>query len=112
MDNIKRINVESKKTFPESNWVWSPQGVIATHQPETWGDLQFSDTTVGTNNIPFSFNADEICKWERRKIYYSQNDIKLKYGYYSSNIIGINSILSACIIPVIQPVDTIIGYQY
>ena len=82
------------------------------HQPETWGYLQFSDITFGTNNIPFSFNTDEICKWELRKIYYSQNDFKLKYGYYSSNIIGLDAISSACINPIIQLSDTSIGYQY
>ena len=68
----KRISTESGKTFPESNWVWSPQGVIAMHQPETWGYLQFSDFTVGTNKSTFIFNADEICKWELRKVYYDQ----------------------------------------
>jgi hypothetical protein len=26
---------------PEDNWVWSPQGVIDMHQPETWGFLEF-----------------------------------------------------------------------
>jgi len=25
----------------EDNWVWSPQGVIAMHQPETWAIVQF-----------------------------------------------------------------------
>ncbi len=26
----------------ESNWVWSPQGVVDMHRPETWGYVQFS----------------------------------------------------------------------
>ncbi len=25
----------------EDNWVWSPQGVVDMHQPETWGELLF-----------------------------------------------------------------------
>lgn len=25
----------------EDNWVWSPQGVVAMHQPETWGFVTF-----------------------------------------------------------------------
>ena len=33
-------------TDSEDNWVWSPQGAIAMHQPETWGFLQFSDDGV------------------------------------------------------------------
>ena len=28
---------------PESNWVWSPQGLIDMHQPETWGTVVFAD---------------------------------------------------------------------
>jgi hypothetical protein len=27
---------------PEHNWVWTPQGVIDMHQPETWGYVVFA----------------------------------------------------------------------
>lgn len=27
--------------LPEDNWVWSPQGVVDMHRPETWGYLRF-----------------------------------------------------------------------
>ena len=26
----------------EDNWVWSPQGVVDMHQPEMWGELEFT----------------------------------------------------------------------
>jgi hypothetical protein len=29
------------KGKPEDNWVWSPQGVVDMHVPETWGFLRF-----------------------------------------------------------------------
>ena len=32
---------------PENNWVWSPQGVINMHRPETWGYVQFSTAEPG-----------------------------------------------------------------
>ena len=32
---------------PEANWVWSPQGVIDMHRPETWGYVQFSTAEPG-----------------------------------------------------------------
>lgn len=32
----------------EDNWVWSPQGEIAMHEPERWGMLQFSRGAVNT----------------------------------------------------------------
>ena len=25
----------------EDNWVWSPQGVVDMHRPETWGYVKF-----------------------------------------------------------------------
>jgi hypothetical protein len=31
----------------EDNWVWSPQGVIDMHRPETWGYVQFSEQAGG-----------------------------------------------------------------
>ncbi len=32
----------------EDNWVWSPQGVIDMHRPETWGFVQFSTAAPGS----------------------------------------------------------------
>ncbi len=32
----------------EDNWVWSPQGVVDMHRPETWGILRFTAQTVGS----------------------------------------------------------------
>ncbi len=33
-------------TAAEDNWVWSPQGVIAMHNPETWAIVQFAEADV------------------------------------------------------------------
>jgi WD40 repeat protein/serine/threonine protein kinase len=33
----------------EDNWVWSPQGAINMHRPETWGYVQFSGAVVGSD---------------------------------------------------------------
>jgi hypothetical protein len=32
---------------PESNWVWSPQGVVDMHRPERWGYVQFTEKPQG-----------------------------------------------------------------
>ena len=32
---------DNGKELREDNWVWSPQGVIAMHEPESWGLVQF-----------------------------------------------------------------------
>jgi WD40 repeat protein len=36
-----------RKDRREDNWVWSPQGVVDMHQPETWGYVQFSTAAPG-----------------------------------------------------------------
>lgn len=56
---------QRKPDLPEDNWVWSPQGVIDMHRPETWGFLQFSDAAPGTD----VFVADGY--WERKSGYQS-----------------------------------------
>ncbi len=37
----RKKDSETGKLIPEYNWVWSPQGVIDMHRPETWGYLEF-----------------------------------------------------------------------
>lgn len=70
---VKRTNAEGKR-LPEENWVWSPQGVIAMHQPETWGFLQFAETPVGQKVASFQMAEDEWVKWALRHLYYKQSE--------------------------------------
>ena len=63
--------VQEKKRG-EDNWVWSPQGVVAMHRPETWGYLQFGG---GAFRAP----ADHTARWLLREIYYGQRK-RLKKG--------------------------------
>ena len=80
---VKRTNGEGKK-LPEENWVWSPQGVIAMHQPETWGFVQFSGTDAGSPAAPFEMKNDEWVKWALRHIYYRQSDHLNRHGRVAS----------------------------
>lgn len=82
----KKINPKTKKSFPEDNWVWSPQGEIAMHIPEMWGFLQFSEKKVGTGTDKFVFNKEELVKWELRNIYYAQREYHRLNGKYASKI--------------------------
>ena len=46
---------DTKRYVAESNWVWSPQGKINMHIPETWGYLHFSSKKPGKHrrtNLP------------------------------------------------------------
>lgn len=58
----------------EDNWVWSPQGAIAMHQPETWGFLQFSDKVAGKGEAAFVWNKNEDVKWALRKLYFRMRE--------------------------------------
>ena len=62
------------KGKPEDNWVWSPQGVINMHRPETWGYVQFSAKEPGEA----TFQPDPA--WEVRcilhEVYYALREFK------------------------------------
>jgi len=55
----------------EYNWVWSPQGVINMHQPETWGYVYFSSQAPGKSD-EFSVSDDEKIKWKLYEFYRAQ----------------------------------------
>ncbi len=80
----KKINPQTGKSLPENNWVWSPQGIINMHSPETWGYIQFTDKLVGTEKVEFNLNIDEYAKWALRKIYYAEHDYKLNNGNFTN----------------------------
>jgi hypothetical protein len=39
----KKAQPTPEHPHPESNWVWSPQGVVNMHVPERWGVVRFVD---------------------------------------------------------------------
>ncbi len=54
----------------EDNWVWSPQGVIDMHRPETWGYVQFSKVPPGT--VDFVRDPAWAAKMVLRNVYEAQ----------------------------------------
>ncbi len=54
----------------EDNWVWSPQGVVDMHRPETWGYVQFSTAQPGS----VSFQPDRAGPIRNRliEVYHAQ----------------------------------------
>ncbi|MBK8946874.1 MAG: carbohydrate-binding family 9-like protein [Ignavibacteriae bacterium] len=79
----KKINPKTGKSFPENNWVWSSQGIVNMHSPETWGYTQFTNKLVGTEKVEFNLNTDEYAKWALRKVYYAEHDYKLINGNFT-----------------------------
>ncbi len=82
----KTINQETGKPFPEYNWVWSPQGVINMHQPETWGIVQFSEIEIGKGKSEFVKDLSGSCKWELRELYYAQRKYYQDFQKYSFDL--------------------------
>lgn len=59
----------------EDNWVWSPQGLVAMHLPETWGFVQFSEKVVGQGTDEFVWNKNEDVKWALRLLYFRMREL-------------------------------------
>lgn len=79
--------VEGKeKPLPENNWVWSPQGVVAMHQPETWGFVQFSEKTAGKGVDPYVPDPDNAVKWALRMLYYREKAYFEKNNSYTADL--------------------------
>jgi len=89
---IKEINPQTGKSFPEDNWVWSPQGRINMHMPEMWGFLQFSAIRAGAGTEEFVTDRDLDVKWALRMVYYAEFEYFTKNNSYSSSLadIGLN----------------------
>jgi hypothetical protein len=58
-------------TPTEDNWVWSPQGAIAMHLPERWGQLQFAAGPV--NGTPAVVNPEWPVRAQAAALYYAQH---------------------------------------
>jgi len=72
--------------LPEHNWVWSPQGVINMHAPETWGFLLFSGKTAGEGKDIFERPAEEKVKWVLRNLYYKEKKYRERTGEYTASL--------------------------
>ncbi len=91
---IKSIDPKTGKNYPEFNWTWSPQGVIAMHEPEHWGLVQFSESTVGNKSINFIPNREEDIKWLLRELYYAMQNYKLQHYRFTDQFDSLDLPLS------------------
>src|SRR5262249_22277598 len=72
------------KGRPEDNWVWSPQGVIDMHRPETWGYVQFSTAPAGT--AAFRPDPTGPVRHLLHRIYYAQRAYREKHGRWARTL--------------------------
>lgn len=68
----------------ESNWVWSPQGVVDMHRPETWGYVQFSTSRPGAE----SFLPDPTLPARRwlHQVYYAQREYRRRHQRWARTL--------------------------
>jgi hypothetical protein len=88
---VKRIDAKTGKPLPEYNWVWSPQGAINMHIPERWGYVQFSDAAAGSAATPFVEDRNERVKWALRRLYYRQNQYRMKHDRFASDLTALGA---------------------
>ncbi len=73
-----------RKDRREDNWVWSPQGIVDMHRPETWGYVQFSTAAPGQA----SFQPDPAgpAKHLLHRIYQAQRSFQKQHARYASTL--------------------------
>jgi hypothetical protein len=73
-----------RKDRREDNWVWSPQGAVNMHQPETWGYVQFS--TAAPGQAAFQPDRAGRAKHLLMRIYTAQRSYEKEHGRYASSL--------------------------
>jgi hypothetical protein len=76
----------------EDNWVWSPQGVVDMHRPETWGYVQFSTAPAG--EAAFRPDPAGPAKHLLHRIYYAERAFHEKHRRYAATLaeLGLDNI--------------------
>jgi WD40 repeat protein len=68
----------------EDNWVWSPQGVVDMHRPETWGYVQFSTAPPG--KAAFRPDVAGPAKHLLHRVYYAQRKYHAEHRRYAATL--------------------------
>ncbi len=80
----KALDPGTGRPLPEHNWVWSPQGMIAMHMPENWGEVQFVSGEPGRNPDPGEHRS--IAQGRKlMHLYYQQRQWREDHDSYASD---------------------------
>ena len=83
---VKVLDATTGRPLPEDNWVWSPQGVVNKHYPETWGIVQFSARAAGQGADTAAVRDEDIVKWLLRLVYYREQAFHARQGHYTADL--------------------------
>jgi hypothetical protein len=67
----KRVDSGTGELLPEDNWVWSEQRLIAMHEPEYWGIVEFREEDVDSEVVPTEIDR---AAWCLRQLYRVMRD--------------------------------------
>lgn len=81
IENGKYKKVPNKR---EDNWVWSPQGFIDMHRPETWAYVQFTKKAPG--EVEFVRDPKEPIYKFLFEIYHAQRAYRKETGQWASSL--------------------------
>jgi hypothetical protein len=82
---VKRVDPGTGDTAAESNWVWSPQGLIAMHYPEMWGFLIFAGAGDEAEVSDAGPLPEERAGWFLRQVYFGQHEHRARIGSWASD---------------------------
>src|SRR5947209_6940788 len=87
-----------RKDRREDNWVWSPQGVVNMHQPETWGSVQFS--TAAPGQATFRPDPAGAAKHLLHRIYHAQHSFHKEHGRFAPTLaeLGLADLVHATLV--------------
>jgi hypothetical protein len=68
----------------ENNWVWSPQGVVDMHRPESWGYVQFS--TARSGSAAFVPDRSRAARRWLYQVYYAQRAYRQANGRWAATL--------------------------
>ena len=77
----------------EDNWVWSPQGVINMHRPETWARVQFSTQPVGSS-VALLPDPMAEARYRLVKVLYTQEAYRKRNDRYARELTDLDLDLS------------------
>jgi hypothetical protein len=69
----------------EDNWIWSPQGVINMHRPETWARVQFSTKPAGSS-VALAPDPAAETRYHLVKVLYAQEAFRKRHGSYAKKL--------------------------
>src|SRR5690606_20259426 len=74
------------RPLPESNWVWSPQGLVDMHYPERWGYIRFDDRAPDPSYpVSFAIPHSETVKQKAWLIFYLQRIYRQQHNQYTAD---------------------------